>query len=98
MNLRTPFRRRGTDTVMIGQKVGAALVGTFLGILVAYGFIGPIASAMAHRAHEGPRRLKSSRWRSSQACAARRRQLRLNSRSRSSSVKYARRSTICKRT
>jgi chemotaxis protein MotA len=43
---------QGADTVTIGQKVGAALVGTFLGILVAYGFIGPIASAMAHRAHE----------------------------------------------
>jgi chemotaxis protein MotA len=38
---------QGADTVTIGQKVGAALVGTFLGILVAYGFIGPIASAMA---------------------------------------------------
>jgi chemotaxis protein MotA len=32
--------------------VGAALVGTFLGILVAYGFIGPISSAMEHKAHE----------------------------------------------
>ena len=42
----------GADTATIGHKVGAALVGTFLGILVAYGFIGPIASAMAHRAHE----------------------------------------------
>jgi len=42
----------GADTATIGHKVGAALVGTFLGILVAYGFIGPIASAMEHRAHE----------------------------------------------
>ncbi|HKQ81929.1 MAG TPA: flagellar motor stator protein MotA [Steroidobacteraceae bacterium] len=42
----------GADTGMIGHKVGAALVGTFLGILVAYGFVGPIASAMEHRAHE----------------------------------------------
>ena len=32
--------------------MGAALVGTFLGILVAYGFVGPIATAMEHRAHE----------------------------------------------
>ncbi len=32
--------------------MGAALVGTFLGILVSYGFIGPIASAMEHQAHE----------------------------------------------
>jgi chemotaxis protein MotA len=43
----------GADTAEIGAKVGAALVGTFLGILVAYGLVGPIASAMEHRAHEG---------------------------------------------
>jgi chemotaxis protein MotA len=42
----------GADTATIGHKVGAALVGTFLGILVAYGFIGPISSAMEHKAHE----------------------------------------------
>ena len=32
--------------------MGAALTGTFLGILVAYGFVGPIAAAMEGRAHE----------------------------------------------
>jgi chemotaxis protein MotA len=42
----------GADTATIGHKVGAALVGTFLGILVSYGFVGPIANAMAHRAGE----------------------------------------------
>jgi chemotaxis protein MotA len=42
----------GASTSEIGEKVGAALVGTFLGILVAYGFVGPIAAAMEHRAHE----------------------------------------------
>ena len=31
----------GASTSEIGHKVGAALVGTFLGILVAYGFVGP---------------------------------------------------------
>ena len=30
----------------IGHKVGAALVGTFLGILASYGFFGPLASRM----------------------------------------------------
>jgi len=30
----------------IGHKVGAALVGTFLGILMCYGFVGPIAQHM----------------------------------------------------
>jgi chemotaxis protein MotA len=31
----------------IGKKVAAALVGTFLGILMCYGFFGPMASRMA---------------------------------------------------
>src|SRR6266852_8900518 len=30
----------------IGHKVGAALVGTFLGILLSYGFFGPLAARM----------------------------------------------------
>ena len=36
----------------IGKKVAAALVGTFLGILMCYGFIGPIAANLAKLAHE----------------------------------------------
>jgi chemotaxis protein MotA len=36
----------------IGHKVAAALVGTFLGILLCYGFLGPLASAMSKRAGE----------------------------------------------
>jgi len=43
----------GADTATIGHKVGAALVGTFLGILVSYGLVGPIASAMESKANEG---------------------------------------------
>jgi chemotaxis protein MotA len=42
----------GADTATIGHKVGSALVGTFLGILVSYGFVGPIAAAMAHHANQ----------------------------------------------
>lgn len=34
----------------IGAHVAAALVGTFLGILLAYGFVGPAATAMEHQA------------------------------------------------
>lgn len=33
----------------IGHHVAAALVGTFLGILLAYGFVGPMATALSHR-------------------------------------------------
>lgn len=35
---------------VIGAKVGAALVGTFVGILLSYGFAGPIASSLGFRA------------------------------------------------
>jgi chemotaxis protein MotA len=36
----------------IGHKVAAALVGTFLGILLCYGLVGPLASSMAKAADE----------------------------------------------
>src|SRR5437762_3871884 len=36
----------------IGNKVAAALVGTFLGILLCYGLVGPLASNMAKAADE----------------------------------------------
>ena len=37
----------GGPPEQIGHKVAAALVGTFLGILLCYGLIGPLASAMS---------------------------------------------------
>ncbi|BBP43139.1 flagellar motor stator protein MotA [Thiosulfativibrio zosterae] len=37
----------------IAHHMSVALVGTFLGILVAYGIVGPISSDMANRAHDG---------------------------------------------
>lgn len=36
----------------IGHHVAAALVGTFLGILAAYGFVGPLSNALEHDAKE----------------------------------------------
>ena len=36
----------------IGNKVAAALVGTFLGILLSYGLVGPLAGNMAKTADE----------------------------------------------
>lgn len=36
----------GGPPEVIGHKVGAALVGTFLGILLCYGFVGPLATNM----------------------------------------------------
>jgi len=42
----------GGDPAVLGHHVAAALVGTFLGILMAYGFVGPLATAMEHVARE----------------------------------------------
>ena len=36
---------------VLGHLIGAALVGTFLGVLLSYGFIGPIASALKGRSN-----------------------------------------------
>ncbi len=37
---------------VIGHKVAAALVGTFLGILSSYGFVGPLAASLKHRLND----------------------------------------------
>ena len=40
----------GGPPAELGHHVSAALVGTFLGILLAYGFVGPMATALEHQA------------------------------------------------
>ena len=42
----------GLPPAELGLLIGAALVGTFIGILVAYAFVSPIASSMEERAAE----------------------------------------------
>lgn len=37
---------------VLGHSVGAALVGTFLGVLSCYGFVGPMATKLEHEAKE----------------------------------------------
>ncbi len=37
---------------ILGAHIAAALVGTFLGILLGYGFVGPIGAALNHQARE----------------------------------------------
>lgn len=39
----------------IGHKVAAALVGTFLGILLCYGFVGPMGTFLEHRVNDDAR-------------------------------------------
>jgi chemotaxis protein MotA len=37
---------------VLGHSIGAALVGTFLGVLMCYGFVGPMATNLEHQAKE----------------------------------------------
>jgi chemotaxis protein MotA len=42
----------GAPPKVLGEMVAAALVGTFLGILLGYGFIGPLASLLEAKAQD----------------------------------------------
>lgn len=42
----------GIPPAELGILIGAALVGTFLGILLAYGFVGPLANVLEQKADE----------------------------------------------
>ena len=43
----------GEPPPVLGKMIGGALVGTFLGILISYGFIAPVATQLEQKAHEG---------------------------------------------
>ena len=43
----------GEPPPVLGKIIGGALVGTFLGILLSYGFVTPVASLLEQKAHEG---------------------------------------------
>jgi chemotaxis protein MotA len=45
------MQKLGGPPDALGRSVAAALVGTFVGIFVAYSFVGPIASRLAEVAH-----------------------------------------------
>jgi chemotaxis protein MotA len=42
----------------LGEMIAHALVGTFLGILLAYGFVGPLASLLEHKVAEASKMLQ----------------------------------------
>lgn len=42
----------------LGMLIAAALVGTFLGILLAYGFVSPLAAKLEHQLHESSKLLE----------------------------------------
>jgi len=43
----------GEPPAVLGKMIGGALVGTFLGILISYGFVSPIAGQLEQKANEG---------------------------------------------
>ena len=45
----------GEPPAVLGRMIGGALVGTFLGILISYGFVSPIATQLEQKADEGGR-------------------------------------------
>lgn len=46
---------------VLGHSIGAALVGTFLGILMCYGFVGPMAKNLEHQAKENAELLETAK-------------------------------------
>ena len=48
----------GIPPAELGKLIAAALVGTFLGILLAYGFIGPLAGKLEQRLYESSKLLQ----------------------------------------
>jgi chemotaxis protein MotA len=47
----------GKPPAVLGEMIAAALVGTFLGILLSYGFIGPLAALLEQRVDESTKEL-----------------------------------------
>ena len=49
----------GVPPAELGMLIAHALVGTFLGILLAYGFVGPLATLLEQKAEEGTKMLQT---------------------------------------
>jgi hypothetical protein len=63
----------GQPPAVLGGMIGSALVGTFLGILLAYGFAEPLAGLLEQKVDEAARNCSASRPRCWPACRATRR-------------------------
>jgi len=48
----------GQPPAVLGKMIGGALVGTFLGILISYGFVAPVAGQLEQKVEEGAARVK----------------------------------------
>ena len=48
----------GQPPAILGEMIAHALVGTFLGILMAYGFVGPLADVLTQKTNEAAKELQ----------------------------------------
>ena len=48
----------GLPPAELGKLIAAALVGTFLGILLSYGFVGPLATLLEQKLNEATKMLQ----------------------------------------
>lgn len=48
----------GEPPAVLGEKIGGALVGTFMGILMAYGFVGPLATLLQQKLAESSKQFE----------------------------------------
>ena len=48
----------GRPPAELGEMIAHALVGTFLGILLSYGFVGPLATLLEHKLNEATKMLQ----------------------------------------
>jgi chemotaxis protein MotA len=63
----------GQPPAVLGKMIGGALVGTFLGILVSYGFVAPVAGQLEQKVEEEGKIYQASRCAAGQherLCAA----------------------------
>jgi hypothetical protein len=68
----------GQPPAVLGGMIASALVGTFLGILLAYAFAEPLAGLLEQKVEEAARSCSASRPPCWPACRATTRRLRLN--------------------
>ncbi|MBF0563947.1 MAG: flagellar motor stator protein MotA [Nitrospirae bacterium] len=47
------MQKINSPPAVLGESIGSALVGTFMGILLCYGFVGPVATNLETKAKEG---------------------------------------------
>jgi len=69
----------GQPPAVLGGMIGSALVGTFLGILLAYGFVEPLGGLLEQKVEDAGKEFQCIKTRCWPACRATRRRWRSSS-------------------